>query len=231
MSDSRSSDSTVGSTPPPTGTDLQPPPGPEELAIALENFSRYFRMETLVTETDLRVDVANSLYRSVLGNETVDTVTHDTHLRGDFAQIAGERDRAAGSYERSTDNAETFVIDGSCTETVNGRMTVKAALAAESMVGGTYTNSITGAYLRLAAWCDQMAWGGWMEADLVRAEIAGVMIRSHVVLTHAALVRATFASRVVDDLANRVEKFDLMVPCHTTYLSAGVPGGGVTNET
>ena len=93
----------------------------EELAIALRNFSKYFRSETLVTETDLRVDVANSLYRSVLGNETVDTVTHDTHLRGDFVQIAGERDRTAGSYERSTDNDETFVIDGSCTETVNGR--------------------------------------------------------------------------------------------------------------
>ena len=202
----------------------------EELAIALRNFSKYFRSETLVTETDLRVDVANSLYRSVLGNETVDTVTHDTHLRGDFVQMAGERDRTAGSYERSTDNDETFVIDGSYSETVNGRMTVKAALSAESMVGGTYTNTISGAYLRLAAWCDQLVWGGWLEADLVRMEMAGVMIRSHVTFAHAALVRATFASRVVDDSVYRMEHFALMTPCHAHYLSAGVPGSGVTNE-
>lgn len=231
MSKNPSPDATTKPVQPYAGTDLQPLPSAEELAVAIENFSKYFRAETLVTETDLRVDVANSLYRTVLGDETVDTVTYETHLRGDFAEMAGERDRTADSYERSTDNTETLVIDGSCTETVDGRMTVRAALSAESLVGGTYTNAITGAYLRLAAWCDQMAWGGWLEADLVRSEIAGMMIRSHVAYAHAAVARISCAGRIVDDLSYRLEHFDLFVPCHTVYNSVGVPGSGVIVET
>ena len=223
MSENLSPDATAG-------TDLQPSPSAEDLAIALENFPKYFRSETLVTETDLRVDVADSLHRTVLGNETVDTVTHKTHLRGKFAQIAGERNRTAGSYERSTENGETYIIDETYKETVDGRMTVKAALSAESLVGGTYTNTITGAYLRLAGWCDTMVWGGWLEADFIRTEIAGMMVRSHVAFAHAALLRATIASRIVDDLTYRMEYFDLFIPCHTTYISAGVPGGGLDNE-
>ena len=202
-----------------------------ELEAAIKNFSKYFRTETLVTETELRVDVANSLHRTVLGDETVDTVTYETHLRGDFTEMAGERDRTADSYERSTDNSESVVIDRSYTETVDGRMTVKAALSAESLVGGTYTHTVTGAYLRLAAWCDQMAWGGWLEADLVRSEIAGMMIRSHVAYAHAAVARMSCASRIVDDFSYRQEHFDLFVPCHTVHNSVGVPGGGVIVET
>lgn len=230
MSRNPSPDSTTKPVQSSAGTDLQPSPSAEELAVAIENFSKYFRTETLVTESDLRVDVANSLYRTVLGDETVDTVAYETHLRGDFAEMAGERDRTADSYERSTDNTETLVIDGSCTETVDGRMTVKAALSAESLVGGTYTNAITGAYLRLAAWCDQMAWGGWLEADLVRSEIAEVMIRSHVAYAHAAVARISCASRIVDDLSVRVERFGHYVPCHTVYNSAGGPGAGLIVE-
>ena len=120
--------------------------------------TKIFRSETLVTDTDLRVDVADSLRRTVIGNETIETKSHSTHLRGDFAQMAGERDRTVGSYHRSTDNDETFLIDGSYKEEVGGRVTIKAAQSAEALVGGTYTNTVTGAYLRIAAWCDLMVW-------------------------------------------------------------------------
>ena len=192
--------------------------------------TKIFRSETLVTDTDLRVDVADSLRRTVVGNEIIDTKTHSTHVRGDFSQQAGERDRTVGSYDRSTDNDEIYVINGSYKEEVRGRMTIKAVQSAEALVGGTYTNTITGAYLRLAAWCDMMVWGGWLEADLIRTEIAGLMIRSHVTFAHTAAVRLTVASRLVDDLTHRVERFGLFLDYEQIYNSAGCPGGGVDNE-
>ena len=212
------------------GGDARPPPALDDPEPEETDATRIFRSEALVTDTDLRVDVADSLRRNVLGDETVETSEHSTHIRGNYSQIAGERDRTAGSYERSTDNEEMYLIDGSYTERVGGRMTIRATLSAESMVGGTYTNTITGAYLRIAGWVDLMVWGGWMEADLIRAELAGLMIRSHVAFAHAALVRLSVASRYIDDLTNRIEHFGLFSSNEQVYVSAGVPGGGMDNE-
>ena len=192
--------------------------------------TKIFRSETLVTDTDLRIDVADRLRRTVIGNETIDTKSHSTHIRGDFQQQMGERDRTVNSYNRSTDNNETYLINGSYKEEVGGRMTIKAVQSAEALIGGTYTNTVTGAYLRLAAWCDLMVWGGWLEADLIRTEIAGLMIRSHITFAHTAAVRVTVASRLIDDLSHRVEEFGFFTRYEKVYCSAGCPGGGVDNE-
>ena len=216
----------------PDRADTPPPPALPELEDESPDIdvTKIFRSETLVTDTDLRVDVADSLRRTVIGNETIDTKSHSTHVRGDFSQMAGERDRTVGSYDRSTDNDESYLINGSYKEEVGGRMTIKAVQSAEALIGGTYTNTVTGAYLRIAAWCDLMVWGGWLEADLIRTEIAGLMIRSHVTFAHTAAVRLTVASRLVDDLTHRVESFGLFTDYEDVYISAGCPGGGVDNE-
>ena len=87
----------------------------------------------------------------------------------------------------------------------------QAVFAAEAIVGGAYTNTIAGPYLRLAGWVDFLAWGGWAEVDTIRAELSLLMIRSHVGYAHAAGVRLLMASRLVDDFQNRTENWSVIV--------------------
>ena len=99
-----------------------------------------------------------------------------------------------------------------------------ARISAESMVGAAYANTIAGAYLRFAAWVDMMAWGGWVEADMSRAELSLLMIRSHMGYAHAAGVRATVAARLVDDFQARTENFGTLSITGAVYQEAGSPG-------
>ena len=115
-------------------------------------------------------------------------------------------------------------------ETVHGGVHQKAKYSAEAIIGGAYVNTIAGPYLRAAGWVDFMAWGGWAEIDMVRAELSLLMIRSHIAYAHAAGLRATLASRLVDDFQTRTENFGMLLESGGVYMDTGGPGGGVTME-
>jgi len=201
-----------------------------EADVPAEDYSHLFRMEGLVLDVDLRVDVAENFSRYVAGNEDIE-LDSDTVLASESITVTrGARTRRAGAYQRHTHEEEILAIGERYTETVHGGVHQKALFAAEAIVGGAYTNTIAGPYLRLAGWVDFLAWGGWAEVDMIRSELSLLMIRSHVGYAHAAGVRMVVASRLVDDFWNRTENFMMMSDKTGAYNDTGAPGGGITNE-
>ena len=194
------------------------------------DLSDIFRYESWYSKNEMRVEVADRIYRTIMGDETVEVDDYYLHARGALNVIRGQRERTVGSYHRSVDNDDLLLIGERVTETVAGEANVQAHFSAEAIVGGAYVNTITGAYLRLAAWVDFLVWGGWLEADVIRAELAACMIRSHFAYVHVATIRATMASRLIDDFQLRDEKFATYNRVGTTYTYAGAPGSGQENE-
>ena len=89
---------------------------PEEDAIEAdvpaEDYSHLFRMEGLVLDVDLRVDVAENFSRYVAGNEDIE-LDSDTVLAGESMTITrGARTRRAGAYQRHTHEEEILAIPG-----------------------------------------------------------------------------------------------------------------------
>ena len=159
--------------------------------------SPIFRREALLTRADRRVDSSSRLERIHIGSERIDVGAVKIHIHGDLVHRYGERDREVGSYKRMTRWEEGGRISpgrhwqkwmkvGSLfRETAGGGYKIHAEFSAESMVGGGFKHTITGAFMRLAAWIDFMAWIAWTELDVVRVEIAAMMIRSHIGYAHA----------------------------------------------
>ena len=195
-----------------------------------EDYSHLFRREGMVSDVDLRVDVADNLTRFVAGDEDIEVQVDSAEVEGSMQFVRGARTRIVDEYERITHHEEMHTIAESVVETVLGSVIQKARFAAESIVGGAYVNTIAGPYLRLAGWMDYLVWGGWAEVDTIRAELAMLMIRSHVGYAHVAAVRMTAASRLVDDFQNRSETFAFFSESGATHMDTGAPGGGVTNE-
>ena len=192
--------------------------------------SHLFRLEGLVSNADLKVDVADSLSRYIAGDEDIEVDEDEITTEADLSLSRGARTRTAGSYERFTHHEEMYMVGDAVRETVNGGVVHMAKFAAESIVGSGYLNVIAGPYLRVAAWADFLVWGGFAEADLIRSELSALMIRSHVGYAHAAGARLTMASRMVDDFVARTETFGTLVESCGTYTDLNSPGGGVTNE-
>jgi hypothetical protein len=192
--------------------------------------SHLIRNEGLVSDAEMRIDVAKNYNRTVLGDEDVQLKSSVFGTNADMTLVRGARARSAGSYEHVTHSDMLMTIGSSVNETVGGGVHLMARISAESMVGAAYANTIAGAYLRFAAWVDMMAWGGWVEADMSRAELSLLMIRSHMGYAHAAGVRATVAARLVDDFQARTENFGTLSITGATYQEAGSPGAGTYNE-
>ena len=201
-------------------------PSSEDSAIA----RRIFRSESFVTDLDRRYDTASRYERIVLGDDRVALDEMRTHIRGKVVQQYGERSRAARRFKRTTDNEETILVGNRYEETARGRVTLTAEYSAEAIVGGAYINTITHAYLRIAGWIDCMAWGGWVEADAIRCEIALLVIHSYVGYAHATLARLTLASRMVDDFVNKYEAFGVRDESGVNKIELGGPGSGIENE-
>ena len=191
-----------------------------------------FRREGLVSEVDLRVDVAQDLSRTILGDEDIQLGgQRAVRSRGDYTLERQRRQRAVGeSYERTVGHSELVMASASITERVDGGVDFLAALEAEAIVGGAYLNTIAGVSVRVCAWSDFMAWGGWLEADLVRLELAAASIRAHMVYAHAALARVTLAKKLIDDWVLRTETFSCLVDNTATKMQLSAPGSGVTME-
>lgn len=202
--------------------------GDEEASV-----SHLFRKESLVSDADLRVDTAKKYMRFVAGDEEVSVRTSVLGVNRSMTFTRGSRDRTAGSYVQHTHSDEvTLAIGDSVEETVEGGVHQKAAFSAEAMIGGGYAHTVLGGpYVRIAGWVDSMVWGGWGEVDSIRMELSLLMIRSHFGYAHAAAVRTTMASRLIDDFQTRAIHAHLPLQIKgTTYLEAGDPSGGVQNE-
>ena len=206
------------------------PPGDSESSEDSAIVERLFRNESFVSDLDRRYDTASHYERIVLGEDRIQLQELRTHIRGKFTQQYGERSRSVRRFKRTTDNQETFLVGNRYEETVHGPVTLTAKYSAEAIVGGAYVNTITHAYLRVAGWIDCMAWGGWVEADAVRCEIAALMIHSYVGYAHATLARLTLASRMVDDYVNKNEFFGVLDDSGVNKISLGGPGSGIENE-
>ena len=201
-------------------------PASEDSAVV----ERIFRNESFVTDLDRRYDTASRYERIVLGDDRIALDEMRTHIRGKVVQQYGERSRAARRFKRTTDNQETFLVGSRYEETAHGPVTLTAKYSAEAIVGGAYINTITHAYLRIAGWIDCMAWGGWVEADAIRCEIALLMIHSYVGYAHASVARLTLASRMVDDFVNKYEAFGVRDESGGNRIELGGPGSGIENE-
>ena len=189
------------------------------------------RAEGLVSNAALRADVAGTLSRLIGDDESVALNSRTVHARGDYEIARGRRlRRVDGTYERSVEKADLYMIGNVIEERVDGAVDVRASLESEIIMGGAYVNTIAGAYLRVTAWADFLAWGGWVEADLARVEIAGMMARSHKAYGHVAGARLILASSIVDDFTTRTESFGALNDNALTRFDLGSPGGGITVE-
>lgn len=199
------------------------------MADGSQDYSHLFRSEGVVSDVDLVVDVTDNYYRYVVGDEEVELDDDSLKTQGVLTLTRGARTRNVGDYQKTV-KQEEMLVTNHIEETVHGGVHIFAKFSAESIVGGAYANTIAGPYLRLAGMVDFMAWGAWAEIDIIRAELALLMIRSHIGYAHAAAVRVTLASRLIDDFQIRVENFGLLVDTFVSVSDVGGPGGGITME-
>lgn len=198
--------------------------------MATDYMDKLFRREGIVSDADMRVDLAKTVSRLVLDDETVDLETKSTHVRGALSAARGEVDHAVVGNYSSTLNSDMRMVTGKVKDTVNGGIDLRAQLESETLMAGAYVNTLTGPYLRLCAWADFLAWGGWAEADLVRCEIAGAMIRAYWIYVHAVGARLFRAMILVDDFEKRIETFGVLVDMDLVSMDVGSPGSGDTLE-
>ena len=192
----------------------------------------HFRNEALISRADLRVDVAKEVSQLVEEDENVHLTNQEMYVRGSYFMKRNDgRDRSiTGNYERHIEESETLMIGESIREVVNGGVNLQATQESEAMVGGAYVNTITGAYLRIAAWSDFLAWGGWLEVDVARIEISGLMIRSYCAYAHVAGIRLSLVGRLVDDFVTRAENFGVFLDSGSQTVHLGSPGSGQIME-
>lgn len=191
--------------------------------------TRVLRGESFATDEARRIDRTPRLEQVVHGDERTVLGTAKTTVEGYLTERRGKRTRHAASYRREGEGHELALIGTKVEETVRGGVRVRAAQSAEAMIGGSYTNIINGGMFRAAGWVDLMAWGGWMEVDAGRVEMAQLMVRTYIGYAHTALLRAVVASRMIDDLVLRTENFSMCSDSAATRISAGAPGAGIDN--
>ena len=192
---------------------------------------KLFRSEGLISDVDLRVDVAREMSQ-ILEQESISLADRSVHVRGDYTISLGSRSRTIdGTYERTVEEADTFQIGSVLEERVTGGVDMNVQVEGEAIMAGPYVNTIDGAYLRMTAWADFLVWGGWLEADLARIEIAGAAIRSYMAYAHAAGFRLLMARNLVDDYVNRTEIFGAFTDATMGERNLWSPGSGEMLET
>lgn len=192
-----------------------------------ERGKRLFRGEVVVLEADVRAEIANQIDRTTMGTEEVfldrSTLVQTT---GDSSFVRGSRYRRAGSCTREVGEVDAAMLGSRYEERVEGGVDVRMQVESEAIMAGAYYNQVLGAYTRVAAWADFMAWGGWMEADANRTEISGLAIRSYCLLTHNTGVRAVRATSFCDDFTVRTENFTTCSDNTGSENNVSMPGAG-----
>ena len=200
--------------------------------------SRIFRREMVVTDADLRVDVAGYVSRVVAEDMDVSLDKQEHHHRNNLTMtrakrqmtVGGTTDHPTGTYDAHIDDADMRIVGQEVVDNVVGDMVIKAQVESETLMAGAYVNTIRGAYLRICAWADFLCWGGWAEVDIARVEIAGAMIRAYWGYVHACIAKISRHSVFVDDFENRSEFYLALNDSHLTTLDIGSPGSGTDME-
>ena len=204
----------------------------EKPTLSEEEVERLFRREVLVSDADLRIDLAERMDRFVAGDDSTELERARVHVRGDSDEVCGERERhVTGKFERSVDRMDVFDVGEHYEERFEGGVDLHASVESQSIVGGAYTGVVAAPCLRISGWVDYLGWGAWSEADAARVEIAGVMVRSQLAHCHMAGARVVLATSLIDDFATRIENFSAGADTYGTAIHIGAPGSGVTLET
>lgn len=194
-------------------------------------FERLFRNEGLVSKADLRVDVAKTIARIVVEDATVDLDEASLHARGNLRLSRASRVReVTGNYVSRVEHSHTNMIGMAVEERVEGGVDYRMQRDHDFILGGAYFNTIAGPFVRLCAWADFLAWGGWLEVDTIRIDIAGLMIHSYMFLAYATLARVTVTPTLVDDFTMRMENFGMFIENYSGVTHLGGPGSGGTME-
>ena len=181
---------------------------------------------------DLRLEVADRIELYVQEDEDIELTEKLVHAWDDLSFVCGSRTRTvAGNYARITDATDIFLLDhDSFNEEVKNGASVHATLESEVIMGGGYLGTFLGPFLKICAWSDFLAWGGWAEADATRVETGNVMIRSLWNMAHVAGVRCLAAYNYMDDFVMRVENIGTMMDTQVNITHTGTPGSGLTSD-
>ena len=189
-------------------------------------FEKLFRSEGVISDVDLRVDVAGEMLQT-LEQESITLTDRSVHVRGDYLIGRGARSRTIdGMYTRAVEESDDFQVQSVIEERVTGGVDLKMDVEGEAIMAGAYVNTVAGASLRMTAWADFLVWGGWLEVDAIRFEIAGAMIRSYMVYEHMVACRVLAASKLVDDYVNRTELFVFFNDNTVSESHVWSPGSG-----
>lgn len=195
--------------------------------------SRIFRNEVMMSDADLRIEVAKEINRTISGDEVInlEEKTIRSQSMGEITR-AGRKRVVGGTYTKKVQYQETMMIGQSIKEEVNGGVLLNAQQESQAIVGGLYTGTFVGPYVRICAMGDFLCWGGYVEADLSRIEIAGAQIRAYTFFACAVGARISKHSRYIDDTClNRVETIGALTDTTTQVSSIGTPGAGQDMET
>ena len=200
-------------------------------AAGKSRMQRLFRQEGMVSEAELRVDVAQTVARVVAGDATVDLDEASIHARGDLLMSRRSRIRNVTTYVSRVEERHNNMIGMAVEEHVQGGVDYRMQKDSDTILGGTYVNTIAGPWVRLCAWGDFLAWGGWLEVDTIRIEIAGIMIRAYMFYAHAVGARVTAAAQLVDDFLIRNETFGTLMDLQGSAIHLGTPGSSMEMST
>lgn len=194
--------------------------------------SKLFRREAAVSVNERRIDVANTVIWQIAEDEEVELEEKRVHARGQMGFMFGDREVTVdGDYVRHTEEAETFALTGGAVEeTVRGGVEQNMQVEAEVIMGGAYAGTFVGGFLRICAWADFLCWGGWLEVDAARAEIASVMIRSMMFYGHTAGARILLSYNLMDDFTLRREDIGVLCDAQGSAIHLGAPGASMTLE-
>lgn len=189
---------------------------------------RLVRNEALVSNGELRLEVAKAIERTVMGSETIMVREYATHIGGDWLEVRAESDRSVGgSLERKCDHSDLIMIKGGdIREVVNGGVHQHATVDGEAIVGGGYNGNQVGPFLRLTAFCDFLSWGMWLEADASRVEMAMLGLRAYMAYVHQVGLKSQLAAHFFDDWLQRTENIGVLVDNQGAATRMGGVGSG-----
>ena len=197
-----------------------------------QSFKRILREEAMVTDGELRLEVAHTFERSVYGDEDVLLNSSFFKSRSSYQITRDSRTTTVNSsYERETDKADMFRLKGSLTEVVHGAIMHKAELEAEHIVGMVYSGTWAGPYMRIAAYTDFLSWGGWADVDVTRIQIAGLAITAYMGYAQVIGLRLINNTSLIDDWQLRTENYGIFIDNQSEAVLLGGPGSQMSLNT
>lgn len=191
-----------------------------------------FRAETMVTDVDLRLDVAARMLR-VADSEDIEVDERDVRVFGNMANIRGGREIVVdGDYARKVVQSNmTMLNKGYVKEEVRGATREQFSVESEAIMAGGFVAFNAGPCQRMLAMSDQLCWGGWVEVDGTRVDIAKFAFRTFIAYNHNVGIRMTRGHNYIDDYSIRRERFGTLRDEQKRSVHSGMPGSDLKQET